>query len=138
MPLNAYAAEKRLMIFEQLKQGLPPSEGEFDEQTFLDAKVKGLPQMGTTRYEPQAIYLEFIYPDPQGGSAIVTVKLDAPERIIFLPVPEWVIESIWQGDIDGSYHFESDAQALVAKFEAELTADGNEKWFGKQMAKRRE
>ncbi len=138
MSLNTYAAEKRLKIFDQLKQGLPPHEGEFDQQTFLDAKVKGQPQMGTTRYEPHAIYVEFIYPDPNSSAAILTVKLDTPERIVFLPVPEWVIESIWQGDIAGSYHFESDARALLAKFEGELSEAENPKWFGKQMAKRRE
>lgn len=126
------------MIFDQLKQGLPPSEGEFDEQVLRDAKIKGQPQMGTTRFEPNAIFVEFIYPDPNSTASILTVKLDTPERIVFLPVPEWVIESIWQGDVAGSYHFESDARALVAKFEMELSEAENPKWFGKQMAKRRE
>ena len=57
---------------------------------------------------------------------------------MFLPVPDWVIESIWQGEISGSYHFESDAKALVEAFQAELSAENNPKWFLPQAAKRRE
>jgi hypothetical protein len=136
--LNAYAAEKRLAIFEDLKQGLPPREGEFNEQAFRDGKVKGQPQMGTTRYEPQALIFEFIYPDPKTTATVLSVRLPSPERIVFLPVPDWVVETIWQGDIDGSYHFESEAGRLVAGFHTELAPDANLKWFGPRQAKRRE
>jgi len=55
-----------------------------------------------------------------------------------LPVPEWVVESIWQGDVAGSFHFERDAKRLLASFEQELEPDDNQKYFGPQMAKRRE
>jgi len=138
MTLNAYTAEKRLAIFERLKAGLPPEEGTFDEAVLAEGKVKGHPQMGATRYEPDAILVEFIYPDPKTTATILTIHLTPPERIVFLPVPEWVIESIWQGEISGSFHFETDARKLLAEFETELSSEKNPKWFGPQMAKRRE
>lgn len=138
MNLNAYAAEKRLAIYEDLKKGLAPREGEYSEQDFKDGKVKGQPQMGTTRYEPQSIIFEFIYPDPQTTATVMSVHLPSPERIVFLPVPEWVVETIWQGDIDGSHHFESEALALVSQFQGEITVEGNLKWFGPRQPKRRE
>jgi hypothetical protein len=138
MNLNAFAAEKRLAFLEDLKRGQPPREGVYDEHLFKDGKVKGQPQMGTTRYEPSSIVFEFIYPDPHTTATVLSVRIPAPERIVFLPVPEWVVETIWQGDIDGSFHFESEALALVSAFQAELESGANEKWFGKREAKRRE
>lgn len=138
MSLNSYVAQKRLAIFEELQQGLSPSEGSFDVQALKDARVKGAPQIGTTRYEPHAIFLEFIYQDPRSSSVVVTVELAPPERIVFMPVPEWVIESIWQGEIDGSFLFESEADALLKSFRSEMEPHANLKWFGPRQAKRRE
>ena len=138
MNLNAYAAERRLSFFEDLKRGWPPRDAEFDEAVFKEGKVKGEPQMGTTRYEPHAIVFEFIYPDASSSATVLSVRIAPPERIVFLPVPEWVIETIWQGDIDGSYHFESEAMRLVSMLQSELGADANLKWFGKRDPKRRE
>lgn len=134
MPLNAYVAEVRLRIFEDLQKGLPPHEGEYDAQALRDGQVKGKPQMGTTRFEPEAIMLEFIYPDPKSSSTVLTVRLPAPERIVFLPVPAWVVESIWQGEISGSHQFESDARRLVEEFRQELEPEANLKHFGARPA----
>lgn len=127
-----------MRIFEELVLGHAPSEGEFDEHLLKEGRSKGQPQMGATLYEPDSILCEFIYPDSKSSSTLLTVRFNAPERIVFLPVPEWVIESIWQGEISGSYHFESEAARLVEKFQAETTPEGNKKWFGPQAAKRRE
>lgn len=139
MPLNTYVAEKRLALFEELKRGASPSEGEFDATLLAEGRMKAAqPQMGTTRYEPNAIVIEFIFPDARSSATVFPVRLTPPERIVFLPVPEWVIESIWQGDIDGSYHFESDARALLATFEKGLEPEANAPWFGPRAAKRRE
>ncbi len=138
MSLNEYASGLRRKLFDELKAGQPPSQGTFDESVFKDGKSKGAPQVGTTRFEPQAMHFEFVYPDPVGTTVILTVTVEPPERIVFLPVPGWVIESIWQGDIDGSYHFESDARRLVASFSEDLEPDANQKWFGPRQAKRRE
>ncbi|MBI3722203.1 MAG: hypothetical protein HY248_06580, partial [Fimbriimonas ginsengisoli] len=130
MTLNEYAAERKLLLHERLKAGLEPHEGEFDAAIFREAKAKGEPQLGVTRYEPRAILLEFIYPDPGGAAIILTVRLDPPERIVFLPVPPWVVETIWQGDIDGSYHFESHARALLREYESCLAETANAGRFG--------
>lgn len=138
MTLNAYAAERRLSILAELREGRRPSEGSYDEQVLADARVKGPPQLGTTRFEPDAIIVEFIYPDPASSATVLPVRLAAPERIVFLPVPEWVVESIWQGDVDGTYHFESEARRLLAEFENELEPARNAKWFLPRQAKRRE
>lgn len=138
MTLNAYAAQKRLSLLETLKQGLTPCEGEFDATILAEARVKGDPQLGSTRYDDHAIYCEFIYPDAKTTSTILTIKLESPERIVYLPVPEWVVENIWQGDITGTFHFESEARRLYGALGQELEPDANLKWFGPQMAKRRE
>jgi hypothetical protein len=138
MSLNQYAAEHRLAIFEELRGGREPSQGRFDAAIFKEARSKGAPQMGTTRYAPDAIVFEFIYPDPLSTAMILTVSIQPPERIVFLPVPSWVVENIWQGDIAGTYHFESDAQRLVEDLRSELAPEANLKWFGPQPAKRRE
>ena len=137
MSLNAFAAERRLAIFEELKKGLEPS-GEFDTALLAEGKAKGAPQMGATQYKPDRIAFEFIYPDPGSTATVLTVAISPPERIVFMPVPEWVIENIWQGDVTGSFHFISDAERLYAALGSELQVGSNEKWFEPQMAKRRE
>lgn len=138
MALNTFVAEKRLALFEALQAGLDPSEGDYDADLLREARLKGSPQLGATRYSPDRVVVEFIYPDPQGATALVAVSLSVPERIVFLPVPEWVVEAIWQGEVDGSYHFESDARALLQSLEADLAPEANLKWFGPRPAKRRE
>ncbi len=138
MTLNAYSAAKKMALFEDLKKGLPPSEGEFDEAVLREGKVKGDPLVGATRYEANSIYVEFIFPDPKTTSTILVVKLTPPERIVFLPVPSWVVENIWQGEVAGTFHFESEAIRLYQELGLELEMEANQKWFGPQMAKRRE
>ena len=130
MSLNAYAAERRLRIFEELRAGRAPSEGAYDEALFREAKSKGQPQMGATNYSPDSISFEFIYPNPTGAPILLAVTLVAPERIVFMPVPPWVIENIWQGEIAGSYHFETDALSMFESFGALLSPEANEAVFG--------
>lgn len=138
MTLNQFAAERRLAILDRLVNGLEPQDGLFDPSVFLDAQSKGTPQMGTTRYLPDEIAFEFIYTGPQNIASILTVITPSPERIVYLPVPSWVVENVWQGEVAGAFHFESDAYRLLREFEAELTSASNRKWFDKQAAKRRE
>jgi len=138
VPLNTYAAQAKRALLDDLLAGRDPSQGTFDPALLKEARTKGQPQMGTTRFEPDALILEFIFPETAGGTVVFPVRLASPERIVFLPVPSWVIENIWQGDVAGSYHFESDAQRLLAEFEAELGPEANQKWFTPQAAKRRE
>ena len=136
--LAAFVAAAKREILDDLTQKRLPSRGRFDEKLLHDAFLKATPQMGTTVYHPNRATLEFIYPDLLEGSLIVKVELDLPERVVFMPVPEWVIETIWQGDVDGSYHFESDAFKLLNRLTADLEPGTNDKFFGRQAAKRRE
>jgi hypothetical protein len=137
MTLREFAVEKKRAIFEQLSAGQPPSEGHFDPGLFKEVRDKGKPQMGATTYAANQLVFEHIYPG-EGRSVIFSVAIDTPDRVVFLPVPEWVVENIWQGDVDGSFHFEKDALALLEKLKAELVPELNEKWFGPRQAKRRE
>lgn len=138
MSLNSFAAERRLKLLEELKRGIPPSEGSYDASVLAEAKTKGEPQLGSTRFLPDQVIVEFIYPDAATSATVLSISIPSPERIVFLPVPGWVVENIWQGDVDGTFQFESDAQRMIAEFQQELTTDGNQKWFGKRLAKRRE
>ena len=134
MSHSAFSAEKRTRLFDALSNGQPPPEGEFSEAIFKEGKDKSKPQMGATRYEPDAIVFEFIYPDPIGAPILLSVRLDVPERIVFMSVPSWVVESIWQGEIAGTYHFESDAKRLVEEFQVSLQPEPNAESFGVKPA----
>ena len=136
--LNAWQGEKRRKLFDDLVNGREPSEGSFSLDALKEGRAKGKPQMGSVRYEPDQVVVEFIYSDSTSSATVFTVTLTPPERIVFLPVPSWVIESIWQGEIAGSHHFESDARRLLREFEADLEPEANKKLFGPQPAKRRE
>lgn len=138
MTLNEWSAEKRLLILEDLLAGRAPSLGVFDEVVLREGQVKGTPQMGGVRYAPLLVVFEFIFPDPLSSATVLSVSVVPPERIVFLPVPSWVIENVWQGEVFGSFHFESDARSLVERFELELDEESNLKWFEKQAPRRRE
>ncbi len=138
MKLAAFVSEKRRQIFSDLTQGIAPSVGVFDESQFREGRAKGQPQMGSVRYEPDAVHFEFIYPSQNSIATVLTIKVDAPDRIVFLPVPIWVVENIWQGDVSGTFHFESDALELLEGLRAQLSREQNARLFGPQPAKRRE
>src|SRR5215210_5634979 len=101
MILATFAGERKKAIFEALSEGLPPAEGAFNETLFKEAKDKGRPQMGATRFTSSTIVFEFIYVISNGAPIILSVTLEAPERIVFMPVPEWVVVSIWEGEVSG-------------------------------------
>lgn len=136
--LGSYAAGLKREIFEDLVAGREPRQGRFDGGVLKEGQAKGKPTMGGTRFLPHTITFEFVYSDATAGATVFSVEVDAPERIVFLPVPEWVVETIWQGEIAGSYHFESAAMAMVDGFRGQLTAEANTALFGPQAAKRRE
>jgi hypothetical protein len=138
MKLNTFVSDKRKLIFESLVNGQTPSEGQFDAEGLREAQSKGSPQLGAVRFDPHSIHFEFIYPVRQSNTAIITVTIPSPERIVFMPVPAWVIESIWQGDIDGSFHFESEARALIREFEDGLGEQVNVELFSDRRKKQRE
>ena len=118
-------------------EGKAPSVGTYSESLLADVRSKGAPQMGSVTFSPQEITAEFIYKD-HSGNLVLTVTVNSPERIVYMPVPEWVIETIWQGDISGSYHFESDALRLLDGLKESIEPSNNAALFGKQSPKRRE
>lgn len=137
--LSTFAAKTKKAIHEDLLAGRTPRVGSFDPELIRQTQVKQPAQMGTTVFLPGSVQFQYIYPDPIGGAALVlTVTVEAPERIVFLPVPEWVVENVWQGSVDGTYHFESDARELLARFTGLLEPSANLALFGPQAAKRRE
>lgn len=127
--LRTFVAAQRLAIFERLKAGLAPEGCEFEQAALQEARTKGAPQMGSTVYRPDQIRLEFIYSDPQGGTMVFVVCVTPPERIVALPVPAWVVENIWQGEVHGSHAFESEAYALLEAFRASLEPGPNAALF---------
>jgi hypothetical protein len=138
MNLSGYLAAKKQAVYVDLQAGRPPSEGRFDAALWKEGNDKSKPQIGSTVLEPHLISLQFIYPAPQEAALILRVEFDPPERIVQMPVPDWVVESIWQGEISGSPQFESDARRMMADFAASLEPGANDGFFGPQAPKRRE
>ncbi|MBS1723686.1 MAG: hypothetical protein JSS66_12115 [Armatimonadetes bacterium] len=138
MTLNEWASRLKAGIYEDLLARRAPREGQYDEAALREAQAKGEPKAGPTVFSPRLARFEFIFSNPDGAANVVPVTVEPPQRIVFLPVPGWVVESIWQGEVDGSYHFESDADSLLAAFASELDATTNAKYFGPRPAKRRE
>lgn len=136
--LNVFVAEKKRKIFDELRRGEFPSEGEYDRETVIAGREKGDVQMGTTVYDPDSLMLEFTYPDLLGSSLILSVKVVPPERIVFLPVPDWVIETIWQGEVSGRFVFESEAKAYLAHLESQIAPEANKTLFAPAGPKRKE
>jgi hypothetical protein len=125
MNLNAFTASKKRAVFEDLQAGREPREGKYDPDLLREGRTKGRPQMGGAVYTSDEIRLEFIYPDPVQGSVVLTVAIPAPERIVAMPVPSWVVEHVWQGEVLGSFHFESDARRLLEEFRSLLEPVNN-------------
>ena len=126
--LSVFAAQHKRQVFDELRKGQPPSIGNYDLDLFNEAKKRGDVQMGTTIYEPQNLVFEFIYPGGE-GALVLKVNVKPPERIVYLPVPEWVVESIWHGEINGSYVFESEAESHIERLRESLTPQENPALF---------
>ncbi len=135
--LSEFAVATKRTILADLLAGQAP-QGEFEAENLRRATTKGTPQMGTIRYEPHALVFEFIFPDPASSPTILEVRIASPQRIVYLPVPGWVVESIWEGDVAGSFHFESDAKALLQEIIDCMTPQENPQIFGvKHLSGRR-
>ncbi len=134
MKLGEYSALKKKEIFNSLLTGERP-QGEFSEALLREARMRTAnPQMGSTQYEPNAIVFEFIYPSAGEAAILVSIKIVSPQRIVYLPVPGWVVQSVWQGDVLGSFHFEEDARALLRAYEDELETEANSAHFGEDAS----
>jgi hypothetical protein len=135
MTLSAFTAATRERLWAAVEKGLPPPEGSFSQERLQEGKDKGgKPQIGATRYEPDAVHFEFIYPVTNGAPVLLSVRVEPPERIVFMPVPDWVVASIWQGDVTGTFRFESEAEAMLKEFRERLSPERNAREMAEPVA----
>lgn len=132
--LAPFCAQQKREIYDALRAGSPPPFGTYDEAVWRAAKAKAEPQMGTTVFAPDRLTYEFIYPAPE-GAIVLAVIVEPPERIIYLPVPAWVVENIWQGEVSGSFAFANEAQEHISAFQVQITPEGNRPLFDRPMPK---
>ncbi len=81
--LSAFVSEKRTRIYAELKSGQKPSEGEYPPEVLKEALVKGEPQLGTTRFEPDAVVLEFHLPRPHDGHNRARSRENSRARAVY-------------------------------------------------------
>jgi hypothetical protein len=121
----------RGQILEDLQAKIEPRIGQFEPETLRLALTKPSVQMGAQKFVPNGFFFEFIFPDPTAGTVILTVFVPSKERIVFLPVPNWVRQNIWQGDIEGSYYYESEVEPVLSGFRTLLSDEKNAVFFEK-------
>lgn len=137
MTLAEFTASKKKEIYNDLRQARKP-DGRHDEAALASLLGRSEPQMGATVLEPDKVRFEFIFPQGDGSVELFKIELSPPERIVFMPVPGWVVETIWQGEVAGSHHFESDAKQLLKKLADSLEPLANKKLFDRPQPARRE
>jgi hypothetical protein len=139
MSLREFVREQVQAIFAALQAGSPPPIGEYDPAALRECLRRAQPQVGASRFTPDAVVLEFIFQDPSLGPAVLSVRVPAPEPIVYMPVPDWVIEDVWQGEVTGSFRFLSEAERLLEAFRAQVFTERNRAYFEKpDLPKRRD
>lgn len=139
MTLREFVRDQIQTIFDALRAGNPPPVGEYDPAQLRECQRRANLQVGATNFLPDAIGLEFIYQDTSLGPAVLSVRVPAPEPIVYMPVPDWVIEDVWQGDVTGSFRFLSEAERLLEAFREQVFTDRNRAYFEKSdLPKRRD
>ncbi len=129
MTLREFVRQQIQQIYEALQQGQAPPVGEYDATTLRECMRRATVQIGTTHYRPDSVLLEFIFTEPSLGPAILTVRVPTPEPIVYMPVPDWVIEDVWQGEVTGSFRFASEAQILLKKLHNQIFSETNILYF---------
>ena len=139
MSLREFVREQVQAIFAALQAGSAPPIGEYDPAALQECLRRAQPQVGASRFTPNAIVLEFIFQDASLGPAVLSVRVPAPEPIVYMPVPDWVIEDVWQGEVTGSFRFLSEAERLLEAFRAQVFTERNRAYFEKpDLPKRRD
>jgi len=139
MTLREFVRDHIQMIFDALKAGGSPPIGECDPAQLKECLRRATPQVGATHFQPDAIVLEFIFQDASLGPAVLSVRVPTPEPIVYMPVPDWVIEDVWQGDVTGSFRFRSEAERLLEAFREQVFTERNRTYFEKSdLPKRRD
>lgn len=139
MTLREFTNVTRKQILDALQHKLPPPIGHFDRRTFEDAVQMREVQMGCTRYTPHSVVLEFVFlHDTPGAPLILCVEVDAPEPVVFMPVPEWVQEDVWQGEVKGTFRLRSEAERMIESFRRQVLEEDNTHYFDQRPVPRRE
>jgi len=139
MSLREFVREQVQAIFAALQAGSAPPIGEYDPAALRECLRRAQPQVGASRFTPDAVVLEFIFQDASLGPAVLSVRVPAPEPIVYMPVPDWVIEDVWQGEVTGSFRFLSEAERLLEAFRAQVFTERNRAYFEKpDLPKRRD
>lgn len=133
MKLSEWAATTKKSVYDNLIRTGEPGMGQYDQAALKECLAKGSPQVGTTMFEPDLFKFEFIFRDSD-STIVLVVNVAPPERIVFMPVPDWVVESVWQGHVEGSHHFESHAREALATFATSLEPGPNKELFGPRQA----
>jgi len=131
MTLREFVREQVQVIFAALQAGNPPPVGEYDPATLKECLRRAQVQVGASRFTPDAVVLEFIFQDASLGPVVLSVRIPVPEPIVYMPVPDWVIEDVWQGDVTGSFRFVSEAEQLLEAFRALVFTERNRVYFEK-------
>ncbi len=137
MTLREFVRDQIQSIHAALQAGSPPPIGAYDAAQLKECQRRASVQVGASNFLPDAIVLEFIFQDASLGPAVLSVRIAAPEPIVYMPVPDWVIEDVWQGDVTGSFRFRSEAERLLEAFREQVFTERNRAFFEKADLPRR-
>ena len=87
MTLREFVREQVQAIFAALQAGSAPPIGEYDPAALRECLRRAQPQVGASRFTPDAVVLEFIFQDASLGPAVLSVRVPAPEPIVYMPCP---------------------------------------------------
>ncbi|MFQ3610625.1 MAG: hypothetical protein SNJ72_03925 [Fimbriimonadales bacterium] len=139
MTLREFVKQQMQSLYEALQKRQAPPVGTYDADTLRECFRRAQVQTGTTQYFPDRIVFEFIFTEPSLGPVVLSITVTAPEPIVYMPVPDWVIEDVWQGDVTGSFRFRSEAEALLERFRSQLFSEENLAYFERhRLPKRRD
>lgn len=137
--LREFTNATRKQILDALQRKQAPPIGHFDQKTFEEAMQMREVQMGSARYTPRSVVLEFIFlHDNPGAPLILCVEVDTPEPVVFMPVPDWVQQDVWQGEVKGTFRLRSEAERLMEAFRHHVLEEENLHYFEDRPAPRRE
>ena len=139
MTLREFTHTTRKQILDALQHKKAPPIGHFDRKVFEEAVQLREVQLGSAHYTPHSVILEFIFlRDQPGTPLILSVEVDTPEPVVFMPVPEWVQEDVWQGEVKGTFRLRSEAERLMEAFRHHVLEEENRHYFEQRSAPRRE
>ncbi len=139
MTLREFVKQNLQALYDALQKRQEPPMGTYDADTLRECFRRAQVQTGTTHFYPDRVVFEFIFTEPSLGPAVLSITVPSPEPIVYMPVPDWVIEDVWQGDVTGSFRFRSEAEQLIAQFQQQVFSEANLVYFEKhRLPKRRD